>query len=343
MRLAVFAFTRRGCSLALRAREVFQPDACRMFAPEKFGGGEFEPYAPPLAKFTGPVFAWADALLFVGAAGIAVRAISPHLRGKTADLAVLAMDEAGKFVIPLLSGHLGGANALARTLAEGLGGTAVLTTATDVNGRFSPDAWAAEHGLAISSLEAAKAVSAAILKGDVPFLCDLPVSGPLPAGLVRGEKGPVGIYLGYRTASPFETTLRLIPKVLRLGLGCRRGTSAEDIEAAAVQVLEDQRIDRRALRLAASIDLKKDEAGLLELCAKWSLPVEFYSAGELNAVPGAFTPSAFVEEVTGVDNVCERAAALGAARLIVRKTVRGGVTAALAEERWEAAFSCCTR
>ncbi len=343
MRLAVFAFTRRGCALALRAREIFQPDACRMFAPERFGEGEFEPYGPPLAEFTGPVFAWADALLFVASAGIAVRAIAPHLRSKTADPAVLVMDEAGKFVIPLLSGHIGGANALARTLAEGLGGTAVLTTATDVNARFSPDAWAAEHGLAISSLEAAKAVSAAILEGDVPFLCDFPVSGPLPAGLVRGAEGPVGIYIGYRTAAPFATTLRLIPKVLRLGIGCRRGTSAQDIEAAAVRVLEEARIDRRALRLAASIDLKRDEPGLLEFCKNWGLPVKFYSAGELNAVPGEFTASGFVREVTGVDNVCERAAALGAARLVVRKTVLGGVTAALAEEAWEADFSCYTR
>ncbi len=341
MKLAVFAFTRRGCGAARRAREVLRPEACRMFAPERFGEAGFEPYAPPLAEFTGPAFAWADALLFVGAAGVAVRAVSPHLRGKTADPAVLAMDETEKFVVPLLSGHAGGANALARRLAEGLGGTAVLTTATDAEGRFSPDAWAAERGLAVSSVSAAKAVSAAILEGDVPMLCEFPISGALPGGVVLGADGPVGIYIGCREVNPFGTTLRLIPRVLRLGLGCRRGTRARDIEAAVVRVLEEHRIDRRAIRLAASIDLKKDEPGLLEFCGNWALPVEFYSAGELKAVPGEFTSSAFVEKAAGVDNVCERAAALGAARLTVKKTALGGVTAALAEERWEAVFECC--
>ncbi len=338
MRLAVFAFTRRGCGTAERARAVLAPDVCRMFAPEKFGAAGFAPYVPPLAAFTGPLFAWADALLFVGSTGIAVRAVAPHLRGKDADPAVLVTDEAGRFVIPLLSGHIGGANALARRLADGLGGTAAVTTATDVNRRFSPDAWAAERGLVLSDLAAAKAVSAAILEGDVPLACELPVSGPLPAGLIRGESGPVGIYLGYRTVSPFETTLRLLPKVLRLGIGCRRGSSAQDIETAVLRVLAEHQLDRRALRLAASVDRKRDEPGLLEFCAGWGLPAEFCTPEELRAVPGTFTPSPFVERTVGVDNVCERAAALGAERLIVKKTALGGVTAALAAERWEAEF-----
>lgn len=338
MRLAVFAFTRRGCGTAERARAVLTPEECRMFAPEKFGAAGFAPYTSPLAAFTGPQFAWADALLFVGSTGIAARAVAPHLRGKDSDPAVLVTDEAGRFVIPLLSGHIGGANALARRLADGLGGTAAVTTATDVNRRFSPDAWAAERGLFLSDLAAAKAVSAAILEGDVPLICEFPVSGPLPAGLIRGEDGPVGIYIGCRTVSPFETTLRLIPKILRLGLGCRRGTSAQDIEAAVLRVLAEHRLDRRALRLAASVDRKRDEPGLLEFCENWGLPVEFYTPEELRAVPGPFTPSPFVERTVGVDNVCERAAVLGAERLIVKKTALGGVTVALAVERWEAEF-----
>lgn len=340
MRLAAFAFTRRGCALAGRVRELLadQGNECRLFAPERFGAAEFEPYVPPLAAFTGPLFAWADALVFVGSAGVAVRAVAPHLRDKTTDPAVLVMDEAGQFVVPLLSGHIGGANALARALADGLGATAVLTTATDVNGRFSPDAWAAERGFVLSSLEAAKAVSAAILEGDVPLLCDGPVRGPLPGGLYLGEDGPVGIYIGWREHEPFQTTLRLIPRVLRLGLGCRRGTCAQAVEEAVLRVLEEERIDRRAVRLAASINKKRDEAGLLEFCGKWALPAAFCSAEELRAVPGDFTPSPFVEETVGVDNVCERAACLGGGRLVVKKTVRDGVTVALAEEGWEAAF-----
>jgi len=340
MRLAIFAFTRRGCAAARRAREVLAgpEDACRMFTMERFTEPGFERYTPPLSEFTGPLFAWADALLFVGSAGIAVRAAAPHLRGKAVDPAVLVLDESRRFVIPLLSGHIGGANALARRLAAGLGAEAVITTASDGRGRFSADAWAAEHGLAISDLGAAKAVAAAILEGDVPLLCDFPVAGALPAGVVPGEDGPVGVYIGWREAQPFGVTLRLIPKVLRLGLGCRKGASAQTIAAAVTAVLEEHRIDRRALRLCASIDVKAGEPGLLEFCCRWGLPAEFCSAQALQSVPGEFTPSAFVERTVGVDNVCERAACAAGGRLIVKKTARDGVTVALGAERWEAAF-----
>ena len=92
------------------------------------------------------------------------------------------------------------------------------------------------------------------------------------------------------------------------------------------------------MKCASSIDLKKDEQGLLDFCGEWKLPVRFYTSEELKAVSGDFTPSAFVQNVTGVDNVCERAALIGAERLIVKKTAGNGVTVALAEEHWEVQF-----
>ena len=94
----------------------------------------------------------------------------------------------------------------------------------------------------------------------------------------------------------------------------------------------------RAVRCAASIDLKQDEQGMLDCCALMGWPLSFYTAEELRGVPGEFTPSAFVERVTGVDNVCERAALLGAERLIVRKTAVDGVTVAVAAEKAEVCF-----
>ncbi|MBQ6012579.1 MAG: cobalamin biosynthesis protein, partial [Firmicutes bacterium] len=133
-------------------------------------------------------------------------------------------------------------------------------------------------------------------------------------------------------------TLRIIPRVLRLGIGCRRGTEADAIESAVRSVLKDHGIDLRAVKSAASIDLKKDEAGLLEFCSRWELPAAFYTADELRSVPGDFTPSPFVEKVTGVDNVCERAAAFGGGRIIVKKTAMDGVTCAVAMEDTEVSF-----
>ena len=278
------------------------------------------------------------AAVFVGAAGIAVRSIAPWVRDKRTDPAVLCVDELGRFVVPLLSGHIGGANALALRLAEELGAVPVVTTATDVNGRFSVDAWAARQGLFLDSMKAAKAVSAAILEGPVPLCCDFPVEGELPPGVVRGDSGAVGVCVSWRRKAPFRETLLLVPPVLRLGLGCRRGIAAEAVRAAVEQVLDQHGIHPRAVKGAASIDLKRDEAGLLDCCAAQGWPLDFYSAGELAALEGDFTPSERVLRVTGVDNVCERAAAMGGGRLIVGKTVRGGVTVAVAEEGWTARF-----
>ena len=340
MKLAVFAFSRRGRDTARRCLAALAGpgDEYRAYASESWAGEGFSPIRPPLADFTAPVFAWADAMVFVGACGIAVRAIAPHVRDKRTDPAVLAVDELGQFVIPLLSGHIGGANRLAARLAEAVGATAVVTTATDVNRRFSVDEWSARQGLYIDDMAAAKAVSAAILEGPVPVWSDFPIAGDLPAGLEPGESGPLGICISWRRKFPFDRTLLLVPPVLRLGIGCRRGTSSGAIAALADQLLAEHNVHPAAVGTVATIDLKKDETGLLDFCRDLGWPLSCYSAEELAAVEGDFTPSDFVRSVTGVDNVCERAALLGAERLLVKKTARDGVTAALALNAWEVRF-----
>lgn len=340
MKLAIFAYSRRGRETALRVKNALcaPQDRCRCFAPEKYAGGQFEPIAAPCSRFIGPLFAWADAMVFVGAVGIAVRSIAPHVRDKRTDPAVLSVDELRKFVIPLLSGHIGGANELALRLAEMIKAVPVVTTATDINGKFSVDAWAARQGLFIAGIHAAKEVSAAILERTVPLCCDFPVAGALPPGTEAGSSGDVGICISWEKKQPFDETLLLVPPVLHLGLGCRRGTPEEAIRETVEQVLAEYRIHPKAVKCAASIDLKRDEPGLLAYCERQGWPIVFYSAEALQALEGDFTPSERVLRVTGVDNVCERAAMMGAHRLVVRKTAHNGVTVALAEERWEARF-----
>ena len=276
------------------------------------------------------------ALLFLGSTGMAVRAIAPWVKDKKTDPAVVVMDEGAHFVISLLSGHIGGANRLTGMLASALGAVPVITTATDTRGRFSVDEWAARNGLTIDDMTAAKAVSAAILEGEVPLLCDYPIASALPQGVVPGERGRVGIYIGWRNVAPFATTLRLIPRVLNLGIGCRRGISEERIEAAVQAVLGP--IPLEAVAKVVSIDLKREEPGLLGFCARRKLPAVFYSAEELNRVPGDFPASERVKAVTGVDNVCQRAAMLDGKNCVIEKTAMDGVTVALAELEWEAVF-----
>lgn len=338
MKIAVFAYSRQGCKTARRVIEYFAGQEIQAYTMARFEEPGFGAICRPSKDFYGPIFSSVDAIVFVGSVGIAVREIAPHVRDKATDPAVISIDELGRFSVPLLSGHIGGANALALDLANALGAIPVITTATDINKKFSVDAWAARKGLVIASLSRAKAVSAAILEQDVPLKSDYPIVTNLPGGVVLADSGDVGIRISVYREGPFAKTLRLIPKILHLGIGCRKGTPVETIREAVDEVLLEHNIDQRAIKCAASIDLKAEEAGLLQYCGEQKLPVTFYTAEELKAVPGEFTPSAFVKSITGVDNVCERSALIGAEKLIVRKTALNGVTVALAAEHMEVRF-----
>lgn len=337
MKAALFAYSRQGCQTARKIMAALDGEV-RAYTVARLEEKDFLPLSAPSKPLYGECFSWADTMIFVGSCGIAVREIAPHVKDKRTDPAVICVDELGRFVIPLLSGHIGGANALAAALAHELRATAVITTATDIHGKFSVDAWAARQGYTIDSMAAAKAVSAAILEREVPLKSDFPIVTPLPRGVVWGNEGETGIYLTYGEAAPFATTLRLIPAVLHVGIGCRRSTEEAAIASAVEKVLHQHGIDRRAVKCVASIDLKAEEQGLLDYCRAQHWPITFYTAEELAAVAGEFTPSQFVKSVAGVDNVCERAALLGAEKLIVKKTAVNGVTVAVACEHWEVHF-----
>ena len=328
MNAAVIAFTRRGAALgALAAREL----NASLHVPPRLAGELGEAAYDSLEAWTAEHWCSSRALIFVGACGIAVRAVAPHVRDKFTDPAVVVMDEGGQFVIPLLSGHVGGANDLARTLAALTGAQAVISTATDVNGRFAVDLWAREQDLAITDRALAKAVSAAILENQaVGYASDFDYA--CPPGL-RPGRTELGIWVTCRReGGPFPRTLRLTPRRLILGIGCRRGTEEAAIARAADAALEEAGLDPLAVRAAATIDLKGEEPGLLAFCRSRDLPLRVYSAAALSAVPGTFTASPFVRSVTGVDNVCERAAAAGGGTLLLAKTAREGVTVAIALE-----------
>lgn len=338
MKAAIFAYSRKGCATAEKIAACFEGWELRLFAPARLEAENFALIPKSGRDFYGEQFAWADAMIFVGSCGIAVREIAPHVRDKCTDPAVVSVDELAAFVVPLLSGHIGGANELARKLAAYMNATPVITTATDINGRFSVDAWASRKGFVIGNIKTAKKISAAVLEKDVPLFSEFPISSSLPDGIVMRDSGEEGIYVGVKQEKPFNETLQIIPPVLHLGVGCRKGTSADMIRKTVTCVLEENRIDKRAIRQVASIKLKSSEQGLLEFCRENRWPVLFYSGQELLSVEGDFTVSEFVRSVTGVENVCERSAMVGADRLLVRKTAGNGVTVAIAIEKLEVDF-----
>lgn len=326
MNCAAIAFTRRGAELGRRLAAAL---GGTLHVPPRLSEELNLPGYESLEAWTAAHWDAGKDLLFIGACGIAVRAVAPHVKDKFSDPAVVAVDEAGRFAVPLLSGHVGGANDLCRQVARLTGGEAAISTATDVNGLWAVDVWARDMGLVITDRSLAKNISAALLEGKpVGFASDFPVSGPLPSGL-RSEKVLPAVHVTCR-ASEEPETLRLIPNRLTLGVGCRKGTAAETIASAVDAALQKAGLDPRAVAAVATIDLKAEEPGLLAFCRARNLPLQVYTAEELAAVPGNFTPSTFVRSVTGVDNVCERAALKNGGTLLLPKQAGNGVTVAIA-------------
>ncbi len=298
-----------------------------------------------LSEWTKAAFSRDDALIFVGACGIAVRVIAPYVRDKFHDPAVVCVDEAGRFVIPLLSGHVGGANRLAETVASGIGAVPVVTTATDVEKKFAVDVFAKDHGLVIADRKLAKEISADILAGEpVGVFSDFGFSerGKIPGGLFKERICKRNIWITVsgkeKKGIPADRVLRLIPRCTALGIGCKRGTPVEKVRAAVEKAVEQNGIDLRSVFAIASIDIKKQEQGIIDFAKELRVPFLTFSSEELNGQPGDFSESEFVRKTTGTGNVCERSAVaacrLGVkaedCRILFRKEAVDGVTVAAA-------------
>jgi len=314
------SFTERGRGLAQRLSEALGGEtACTRDGVS-------------LRDWTAEHFPRARALVYVGAAGIAVRAVAPYLVSKASDPAVVAVDERGHFAVPLASGHLGGANELARAIARVTGGMAAITTATDAGGVFAVDEWARVQDCAVVGVERIKAVSAALLAGErVAVRSTFPIASEPPEGVELTEDGEPDVWVDVRP----HAGLVVAPRALILGVGCRRGTTREALEERFAAFRREQNIVPEAIHGAATIDLKENEEGLLAFCKAHGWTLQAFSAEILAEVAGTFSASDFVAATTGVDNVCERAALCAAGdggELIARKFAGGGVTFALAKK-----------
>lgn len=277
--------------------------------------------------------------VFIAAAGIAVRAIAPHLRSKGVDPAVVAMDPQGANVISLLSGHLGGANQLARQCAAITGGRAIITTATDCAGVPSLDMLARERGLRIGDPDAIKDVNAALLEGRTVQVFDpLGCLGPLDPSLFtmldtpdQWQEDRPGVRVHWTVSPKRPGQVRLYAPVLCVGMGCRRGTPASEIREFVERVLTENGLAVESVAAAGTADIKKDEAGLLLAAQELGLPLTFFDADTLKTVD-APNPSAMVESHVGTPGVSEAAALLlcEGGELLVAKQKTSRVTVAVA-------------
>ena len=333
--LKIWAVTKEGARLGQRVAEAMGGELC---LPEGKRWSDAFPGAVKVSSLREGIelgFSGADAHLFIMATGIAVRMIAPLLVSKAKDPAVVVMDETGRFAISLVSGHIGGANDLASGVAALVGADAVITTATDARGMVAVDAKLREKGLAIENPWAIKKVNMALLEEEKLTIWD-------PDGYYAGEmenyvaaktRSTADIVVDALAAEAKKGALLVRPKVITLGVGCNRGTGADEIVEVIGRAFEKGGLSPFSLLSMASIDVKADEEGILEAAKRLGVPIFFYTRDQLSGTQGVVTPSAAALKHVGTVSVCE-AAAIQVSKmgpLVVPKVKNANVTAALAK------------
>ena len=272
-----------------------------------------------------------DGVVLFLATGAAVRLIAPLLERKNQDPGVVTVDDAGNFAVALCGGHEGGANALAARVADALGGTPVITTASDSVGIPALVSLGEKLGLRVEEGSDLASVSAALVSGEkVSLLTDMrwPL-GPLPENVVRsGERQAPLILISDRLVETPRPAVVYRPPSLIAGVGCSRGVSADDILDLLRRSLVEAGLTQKSVAALASIDVKRDEAGLLKAAEELDVQIHFHPAEALRAVETP-NPSEVVREAVGTSSVAEAAVISSGAELVLEKRKSANATVAV--------------
>ncbi|TXK83476.1 cobalt-precorrin 5A hydrolase [Paenibacillus sp. N3.4] len=347
---AVVAITKHGVEIARRLNE--QMSGTDVYYMSKFVKGDEDQRGIQL--FEGSVrmlfpalFPAYQGLIIIISLGAVVRMIAPLLQDKKKDPGVVVIDDKGEHVISVLSGHLGGANELTHEVAAAINARAVITTASDVQKTIPVDLFGRRFGWTWESADKLTPVSAAVVNEEK--IAVIQESGEpnwwthersIPANIQRFSSIAEGhasepnavLLVTHRLLETEEQTILqngvlYRPKVIVLGIGCNRGTSAEEIENVIVETLAELSFSIRSVKAVCTIDLKKDEEGLLEVTRKHGWEFHYYTPEQLNSVP-VDAPSETVHQYTGAYAVSEPAVKLYTDRneLILVKKKSGNVT-----------------
>ncbi|MBC1570494.1 cobalt-precorrin 5A hydrolase [Listeria sp. FSL L7-1426] len=325
-KIAIIAVTERGRDLAITLAETV---SATIFVPEKHRNEQTHALLPDFGTAMRGIFNDYQALICIMATGIAVRTLAPVIEDKLSDPAVLVMDEYGQFIISLLSGHVGGANALTEEIAELTGGAAVITTATDRANVAAIDNIAKQLDGYLPDFKATtKRINGLLAAGkeiglhvDEPFEVDT-------RGFINKEVSPQ-IFISTKNNLPTAKIerIQLVPRQFILGVGCRKGISVETIDAAFTHFCEQENIHPRAFRAIHSITLKAEEPAILHLAEQWGIEFIVHSAEELQTVAGKYPTSAFVQKTVQVGNVALSSADIGSnGNVITSRFAENGVT-----------------
>lgn len=351
---AVVAITKHGVQIARKLGRSFQNSD--VYYMSKFEQGDEQDKG--IQMFTGSVrlllpalFKSYEGLIIIISLGAVVRMIAPLLKDKKVDPAVVVIDDRGENVISVLSGHIGGANELTKEVAAALGANPIITTASDVQQTIPVDLFGKRFGWVWESAEKLTPVSASVVNEEQIAIVQESgekewwnYSHPLPAhmkvyhtvGEALEQPHDAALVVTHRNLVAQENAILqngvlYRPKVIVLGMGCNRGTSAEEIEAVIDETLMELNFSKKSVKAICTIDLKKDEEGLLEVVRKNDWEFVYYSPEELNKVK-IQQPSETVFKYTGSYGVSEPAALLysGAESLELVKKKSGNVTISVA-------------
>jgi cobalt-precorrin 5A hydrolase len=339
--IAIWVVTPNG--LALAEKILSDLSAAQLFVSSKLETGQPCKQFGRLSAAVAENFTSYAGHVFITATGIAVRMIAPHLEDKTRDPAVVVLDEQGRHAVSLVSGHIGGANALAKTIAGLTGARPVITTATDVSGVPAIDTLAVEKSLVIENPPLIKRINMAFIRKQRVRMYDPAnlIAGTIPASSLDSVSHPAdlwdaaslpGVCVSDEIVAVPDNVLVLRPRSLAAGIGCNRNTTKEEIAALFKETLVQNNLSINSVKSIASIDIKNGEPGLLALGEALNIPLVFFKKEELNAARGIENPSATVATHTGAQSVCEAAAILATSQgsLIVPKRKSKNATVAIA-------------
>jgi cobalt-precorrin 5A hydrolase len=332
--------------MGVKISSMLKEHETTLFVNERFASAETKTIDTPLSKFVRNLFQKYDALVFVMAMGIVVRAISKYVKDKRTDPAVIAVDEKGRFAISVLSGHIGGANDLAETIAKGIKARPVITTATDVQDKPSVETLAREFNLEIEDFEHAKGINAAIVnEKKVGIFSDFELGIAMPENMSfsrfkelqsNGTNYDAIIIITNKRIGRLEKPYVVLrPKNLILGIGSRKGIGKGEVLEAINYAMKKAGLSIKSIKTIATIDFKAKEKGIVEAAGELNTPLKSIDAKDVKEIEERFDQSKHVREKVGVGAVSEPVAVLAGenTRLIQKKIKRKGVTVAIAEER----------
>jgi cobalt-precorrin 5A hydrolase len=328
MKIAVVSFNSQGEVIAEKLQGAFSIDVYSKKEGESFN----------ITELAGKLMKEYKQIIFISSVGIAVRAIAPFIKSKDIDPAVLVVDSFGRFVISVLSGHLGGANELTVRVAEVLGAEPVITTATDYLGVAAPDIIAKKNGLIIDSLKDAKDIAALLVEGKKVAFADEDGIIALPKGYTFDLNEAYGIVrITNKTNVMLQIEkdvkkLKLIRRNIILGIGCRKDYSPEKMKKIVLEKLLEYNIDYRSVKAIATVEVKKDERAVIELAEFLKAEFKVFTIEEIKKIQHNYEGSSFVEKTIGVKAVCEPCVELSGGHLLTSKISCEGMTLCIGKE-----------